>query len=183
VSRLIHLVRHAEPAASWGSDPDPGLSVLGHRQATAFADGFVGPAGVWSSPMKRCQETSLPLLAKLGGQSRIVPAVSEIPTPLGLADPRAWLTDLLHARWSDQPADLCKWREGVLASLQSVDGAGPPLVVFTHFIAINAVVSALTDDPRVTCFQPGHASCTTLRLSQGALELVAKGAEMTAVLT
>jgi broad specificity phosphatase PhoE len=187
VSRLIHLIRHGEPAASWGADPDPCLSALGHRQAVARAEELVSSLGseleVWTSPMQRCRQTAAPLLDGLSIDGLIVPAVSEIPTPEGLADPRGWLTGLLHGTWDEIDAGLQSWRDGTIGAVAGISETGPPLVIFTHFIAINALVSHVTDDRRVTCFQPGHASCTVLQLSAGRLTLVSTGAEQAVVLT
>jgi broad specificity phosphatase PhoE len=183
VSRTIHLVRHAEPAASWGADPDPGLSTLGQQQAQAFAASFGGPATLWTSPMARCRETAGPLAARLRQVPEIVPAVSEIPTPHGLSDARGWLMDVLRGHWPDQAATIQSWRESVVTAVSDASVDGPPLVIFTHFIAINAVVSAITGDSRVTVFQPGHASVTTLVLEDGRLRLVSTGAEQAIVLT
>jgi broad specificity phosphatase PhoE len=183
VSRIIHLVRHAEPAATWGADPDPGLSGLGHQQAAALAGGLPEAVELWTSPMARCRQTAAPLATRLGHTPLVVPAVSEIPMPQGLDDPRSWLTSVLHGQWADQTDEIRSWRDAAVAAVAGAAPADTPLVIFTHFIAINAIVSAITGEGRVTCFQPGHASITTLQLDAGRLTLVAKGAEQAIVLT
>jgi broad specificity phosphatase PhoE len=183
MNRCIALVRHGEPAASWGADADPGLSAFGHQQARAIADRFGDDTEVWTSPMRRCRETAAPLLARLGREARIVPEVSEIPAPEGQADPRAWLMGVLKGRWNVLGAELQAWRRGVLAGLAGADPSGPRLVVFTHFIAINSVVSYLQADPRVMAFQPGHASVTELSLGTDGLSLVSLGQAQPIVLT
>jgi broad specificity phosphatase PhoE len=35
---MIYLIRHGEPAGSYGAHPNPGLTELGARQAAAAAD-------------------------------------------------------------------------------------------------------------------------------------------------
>ena len=47
--------------------------------------------------------------------------------------------------------------------------------IFTHFVAINAVISAATGDDRVLSFQPDHASITTFDVKAGKLTLVERG--------
>jgi broad specificity phosphatase PhoE len=51
------------------------------------------------------------------------------------------------------------------------DGAA----IFTHFVAINAAVSAATGDDRVLSFQPGHASITVFEVEDGKLRLIERG--------
>ncbi len=53
----------------------------------------------------------------------------------------------------------------------------PSTAVFSHFVAINAVVSVLSGDDRVIGFRPDHTSITTLRLVEGGLRLVERGRE------
>ncbi|WP_308238452.1 hypothetical protein [Phenylobacterium sp. J367] len=51
--------------------------------------------------------------------------------------------------------------------------------MFSHYVAINAVVSALAGDPRVLHFRPDHTSITVLETDGERLTLVAKGREAT----
>ena len=50
-------------------------------------------------------------------------------------------------------------------------------MVFSHFVAINAVVSHLEGQDQVIVFRPDHTSRTTLRLDGDALKLVERGPE------
>ncbi|HBM88421.1 MAG TPA: histidine phosphatase family protein, partial [Rhodobiaceae bacterium] len=63
----IYMIRHGEAAAGWSEDKDPGLSDLGRAQSEAAAKTIMSREAsalpVLSSPLKRCQETSLPLVA------------------------------------------------------------------------------------------------------------------------
>ena len=61
----LSLVRHGR-AAGWDTDPDPGLDALGQRQAQAVATRLapVGPQLILCSPLRRCWETSAPLVAR-----------------------------------------------------------------------------------------------------------------------
>ena len=49
--------------------------------------------------------------------------------------------------------------------------------VFSHFVAINAVVSSLTGSDQVIVFRPDHTSCTTFAAGPHGLEIVERGAE------
>ena len=182
----LYLIRHGKPAASWGGhDDDPGLDDTGRGQAETARDVLLGlppaqrPKLVVSSPLARCRETAEPTARALGVEVEIDPAVGEIPTPAALApDARPeWLRQAFQGRWQDIAGDLDydAWRREIVASLHRRGDTA----VFSHFVAINAVVSHLTDDPRVVAFRPDHASVTVLETDGERLTLVAKGREAT----
>src|ERR1700693_5457546 len=82
----IYMVRHGKAAAGFGEDMDPGLDALGHAQAQAVAQKLspIGPLPILSSPLRRTQETAVPL-AKLWTRAPIIEtAVAEIPSPKGM---------------------------------------------------------------------------------------------------
>ena len=181
----LYLIRHAEPAATWGGgDPDPGLSERGRTQALAARDALLAmpeallPQRVVSSPLRRCRETAQPLADALGVALEIDPAVGEVPTPASLSDgERApWLRAAFQGRWSDIEGDLdyTAWRRGVAEAVARHAGAA----VFSHFVAINAALSWATADERVVVARPDHASIHTFAaLADGSLTLVELGAQ------
>ena len=180
----LYLIRHARPTSSWGQgDDDPGLDAQGQAQAKAACEALLGlptevrPQQVASSPLRRCRETARPLAAALGRDPEIIAAVGEIPTPRALAaDARpAWLANAFDGCWADIVGDLDyeAWRRGVAESLLSRGRTA----VFSHYLAINAVVSLLTGDERVIAFRPDHASITELETDGRSLTLIAKGRE------
>lgn len=175
---LIYLVRHAEPAATWGAHPNPGLSELGHQQAAAAAVRLaeVGAKGLISSPLARCQETAQPSAAALGFTPHIEPRVAEIPVPAHVTDHRAWLTAVMSGSWQDAHVEqgLRDWRDQIGQALSELD---QDTLVFSHFVAINAAVGIATQSDRVTCFKPGHASITILRNVGGILKVESLGEE------
>lgn len=185
MSRL-YLIRHGKPAAVWGeADEDPGLDAAGRAQAEAARDYLMSlpqaerPSRVFSSPLRRCRETAAPTAAALGVEVEIEPFVGEIPTPKALsAEERpAWLRGVFQGRWKEVEGDLDydAWRREIVASLH----ARGDTAVFSHYVAINAVVSHLVGDDRVLHFRPDHASITVLETDGERLTLVAQGREAT----
>ena len=155
---MIFLVRHGEAAASWGEHPDPGLSDVGHSQAEAVCDALIERGGqrVVSSPMQRCRETAAPLARRLALTPDISPAVSEIGTPAGVEDRVNWLQELMTGTWPEGMLHFCN------AATDFVDSCPIGTVIFSHFVAINAVVGRLCDSPDVLIFRPGYCSITIL---------------------
>lgn len=183
MSRL-YLIRHGKPAAVWGeADEDPGLDEAGKAQANAARDYLMSlpkadrPTRVVSSPLRRCRETAMPTAEALGVEVEIDPFVGEIPTPQALnAEQRpAWLKSVFQGRWKDVEGDLDydAWRGDVVRALYARAGTA----VFSHYVAINAVVSQLAGDERVLVFRPDHTSITTLETDGERLTLVEQGRE------
>lgn len=180
----LYLIRHGKPASTWGgAEADPGLDETGRAQAQAACEWLMGlpavdrPKRVVSSPLRRCRETAEPTARALGVDIEIDPTVGEIPTPKALPEPErpAWLRRAFAGTWVQIEGDLDygAWRAAIAESLiRRGDTA-----VFSHYVAINAVVSKLTDDERVLCFRPDHASITVLETDGEALTLVERGAE------
>lgn len=184
---LIYLIRHGEPASGWGEpegSPDPGLTDLGHKQARAVGarlaalQGAEKPTRLLTSPLRRCRQTAEPFAELSGLSPEVAPAVAEIPTPAGVVGPdRApWLRTAMAGRWSEiDGIDGVAWRDGVVAALLQAGGAA----VFTHFVAINAAVSAATGADTVLAFRPAQGSITTLRIDGGHLKLEQLGESLT----
>ena len=181
---LIYLIRHGRPQSDWGgADHDPGLDDVGSAQARSVADRLMAlqpadrPVRVVSSPLRRCRETAEPTARALGVAIEIDPAVGEIPTPAGLAeaDRPAWLRSAMEGNWADIVGDLDydQWRKAAATALIGHAGAA----VFSHFVAINGVLSTLSGDPRVITCRPDHTAMTTLRVGVKGLELAQRGAE------
>jgi broad specificity phosphatase PhoE len=180
----VYLIRHGRPASTWGDpDPDPGLDAEGEAQAQAAAAALLAlpvelrPVRVVSSPLRRCRETAAPLARALGVEIEIVPEVGEIPTPAALAAEArpAWLRSAFEGRWSDIVGDIDyeAWRRAVHGAVVNRPGAA----VFSHFVAINAVVSILQGSDAVIGFRPDHASVTILEVEGDGACLVRQGAE------
>ena len=173
---MIYLVRHGEAAASWGDHPDPGLSELGQKQAAAAADALIalGATSAITSPMLRCRETALPFEQRTGLVATVAPEVSEIATPEGIDDRVVWLRTLMAGEWQGGTHSFSDWRG---AMLDFVMGLADQTVVFSHFVAINALVGMIEANPRVVVFRPGHCSVTQLARVNGSLSIAEYGSE------
>jgi broad specificity phosphatase PhoE len=180
----VHLIRHARPAATWGgADDNPGLDETGRAQARAVAETLLAlpvglrPIAVASSPLRRCRETAAPFAEALGVAVEIVPAVGEVPTPAALAaDERsAWLRAAFAGDWGDIVGDLDY--EGWRCEVAQAVAARPQHAIFSHFVAINAVVSLIVGDDRVLGFRPDHGAITTLGAAPAGLVLLERGRE------
>jgi broad specificity phosphatase PhoE len=180
----VFIIRHARPSAAWGgADEDPGLDEMGRRQAVGAARVLAGlppnerPLAVASSPLRRCLETAGPLAEALGVTIEKVAEVGEIPTPAKLASAQRgeWLRRSLVGDWDQIEGDLDyeRWRRGVAAAVM----ARARYAIFSHFVAINAVVSLIATARRVVVFRPDHVSITVLDTRPTGLELVERGRE------
>ena len=182
---ILYLVRHAKPAATWGEATDPGLDsegMLQARQRAADLHSRLPTLRIYTSPLRRCQETALPLADRWAITPEIFPAVAEIPSPpLSAAERRAWLTAGMQGTWQQLQAnsppgspDYLAWRETLIAALK---GLPTDSVIFTHYIAINVAVGAAQAHDRVLSFRPGHASVTTLDVSDDRIVVRELGTE------
>lgn len=179
----IFLVRHGEAAASWGEDPDPGLSQLGGQQAARAATQLLPQltlegVNLISSPLLRAQETAQPLAQSLSLPVSIDEAFREIPAPVPLGDRKQWLQAFMKQQWHEQPEALKDWRIAALSQIRSLNRSA---VIFTHFLVLNAIIGEILERPETLVFWPDNASVTQLKLTANSLELVELGAQMETV--
>lgn len=180
----VHVIRHGRPASTWGdADEDPGLDAAGRAQSVAVAAEILAlpeaqrPTRVVSSPLRRCRETAEPLAAALGVDILVDPRVGEIPTPSALRHEErpAWLRRAFGGRWDEivGDRDYVEWTKAVAGALREHAGAA----VFSHFVALNAAVSAATGQVEVMAFRPDHCSRTVFAVEGDRLIPVEKGRE------
>ena len=178
----LHLVRHGHAAASWTEHQDPGLDALGESQAQAVGAELarrLRPAPIRSSPLLRTQLTARPLAERWERTVVLDPAFGEVPSPS--SDPgerRAWLSAALVSHWQDLGGAVAAWRDRLLEAAAST---AEDTVVFTHFVAINAVVGAALGRPETVTFAPANASVTEIEVdaATGTLSVVRMGVEAT----
>jgi broad specificity phosphatase PhoE len=173
----IYLVRHGEAAAHWTEEIDAELSSAGSEQAAAVARalGPRGPFAIISSPLRRARASAVPLEALWQMPARVEHAIAEIPTQgVALAERQSWLVGLAERGW--QSADVASqgWRRGVIDFVTSLETNA---VIFTHFVAINALVGAALERDDVYLFRPANASVTVIENDGGRLRLIERGEE------
>ncbi len=166
-----------------GAETDPGLSQRGREQAEAVARALAlqGALQLFSSPMRRCLETAAPLARLARREPRIDPRVSEVQTPSGVADRRAWLEENFawrpgagQRRWASLDASLRAWRENAIMAVREINTDS---AVFTHFIAMNAIVgAALASEDTIVC-RPPYGAIAEMEVGKGVLRVVNLGAE------
>ena len=93
---------------------------------------------------------------------------------LGIAVPKGAGGAVVRSKIKRQLREV--WRSRLLAAVGEV---AEDIVVFTHFVAINAVVAAAEDRAEVMVFAPANASVTVIDADpdSGALTVVARGSE------
>ncbi|MBW1892038.1 MAG: histidine phosphatase family protein [Deltaproteobacteria bacterium] len=192
----IYLIRHGRAAAGWGESVDPGLDGTGKKQAAGILKtlGEMQPMPIVSSPMARARETAEPLaktwncipvidsrftetaepLAKTWNCIPVIDSrFTEIPTPANIPSSRkAWIKAVLSKNWDELSGELQAWRENLILAACSLP---VDTVVFTHFIAINALVGKAVRDNNVLVFLPDNTSITSLTVNGTSLMLLGKG--------
>lgn len=178
--KRIYLVRHGRAAAGWDTDPDPGLDDLGREQASRTANelGRLTPMATFSSPLRRCRETASFLLAEWRLEHSVLTIaeeVREIPSPpeIPMGERVPWLRSAMAGRWSDLGTRYTEFRDGVVRFVASRPSDS---VIFSHFIAINAVIGSCIGDDRMVIDSLDNASVTVVEVGDdGELRLVERG--------
>ena len=185
----IYMIRHGKAAAGWDGDADPGLNELGLAQAEAVAKKVqalvAAPVSIYSSPLKRCEETAAPLAAAWGVTPQIEAGVGEIPPPLEDLTARTdWLRRVMAGTWEglyrdavsvESGVDFRGWNDNVVNTLNAFKGEA--VVIFSHFIALNAAYCAATGAADVVSFAPENCSLSIFDTDGTSLSLVAQGEE------
>ena len=181
-SLQIALVRHGRASAGWDTAIDPEIDELGRSQANDAAvelnQIFIGQQiEIISSPLLRCQQTAEAFAKLRGGELRIANQVAEIPSPIGveMRDRVDWLRVAMQGTWADLGDDYVAFRNRCVDFVRELNSN---TIVFSHFIAINAVVGALLDDDRLVIRKLDNCSITLLeRDSAGDLRIAQSGHE------
>jgi broad specificity phosphatase PhoE len=184
----IYMIRHGKAAAGWDGDADPGLDATGHVQAEAVAQDLAtrlsAPVALYTSPLLRCRETAKPLEAMWQTEAVVEARVAEIPSPIeDLVARTVWLRRVMAGSWDELSADPDSagmdfegWRSDVVRALVTL-GKGEDIVVFSHFIALNAAYCAATGANQIVAFRPDNCSVSVFETDGDALRLVTQGHE------
>ena len=136
---------------------------------------------VVTSPLLRCQQTAFPTATAWGVDAVIDPRVGEIPSPEGysLENRVEWLREAMAGTWAEvasrSGAHYGTYRDTIASA---ISGLRVDTVVFSHFIAINAVIGAATADDRVVIASLDNCSITVFDVSDsGDIRLVETGGQ------
>lgn len=182
MSVRLQLVRHGRAAAGWNVDRDPVLDELGQQQAVAVAQQLfsLGPLPLYSSPLRRCQETSGPLSELWNTTPIIEPRVAEIPSPVGIAleERVEWLRVAMAGTWAQlgmSDGDVyTQYRQDLLNTLSAMPHDA---VIFSHFIAINVVIGEAFSDDRLVVKSLDNCSVTSVLVHEGKFTIEEMGRE------
>ena len=172
------MVRHGRAAAGWDTDADPGLDEIGREQAAVTAKQLaqLPHMALVASPMKRCRETASFLSALLGHVPiTFEPLVTEIPSPDGhaLGERIEWLRAAMAGTWGELGSLYTDFRDDVV---RYVAHCPTDTVIFSHFIAINAVIGSCLSDDRLVIDSLDNASVTVFETDGiGGLRLIERG--------
>lgn len=184
------LVRHAEPVRvapgeRGGGPVDPELTAAGRDQAERLA-AWLAPEGidhVITSPLLRARETAAPLLARLGLEPEIDPALTEydaradhyIPVEeLRENDDDRWKA-MIEGRWEDFGAEAPEvFRARVLPRMAEVAAAHPGerVAVICHGGVVNVYLADVVGIDRMLWFDPAYTSVSRARVSRSGIRSI-----------
>ena len=177
----IYMVRHGRASAGWDTAVDPDLDEIGQHQAERVADELFAltntPLTIVSSPLARCRQTAQPLATKWGIEPIIQSEVAEIPSPEGVDMSKRveWLRVAMTKTWTELGDRYTTYRDILVNYVSSLT---TDTVIFSHFVAINAVIGHATQDDQVLTMSLDNCSVTvfekqpdgTLMLKRGGRE-------------
>lgn len=182
----LWLIRHALPVRIDGGDApaDPGLAEEGAEQARQLASWWApfGADHVYSSPMRRAQETSEPLAATLGHEVRTVPELKEFDSHLSTyipieelrADPALWQAAVDEWLSPEAEEQRQSFRATVVEAIDAIAAAhaGERVAVVCHGGVINAYLSSVISLPGTMFFEPAYTSVSRVISSSTHRQLV-----------
>jgi broad specificity phosphatase PhoE len=78
----------------------------------------------------------------------------------------------MQGKWQDQTKELQRWQQSMRDCLLELK---EDTAIFTHFVAINAMVAAATNNNSVLVFKPDNGSITQFDTGAGELRLLNRG--------
>ncbi len=182
----LWLIRHGLPQRIDGGDApaDPELAPEGVDQAQRLSEWWsrFGPDAIYSSPLRRAQETAAPLARTLGLDVAIDPGLEEFDAHLSFyipleelrADEERW--QQLVAEWlsPEAEAERQRFRERVVDSIDGIAARHPGqrVAVVCHGGVINAYLSRLLSLPGTMFFEPAYTSVSRTLASGANRQLV-----------
>jgi broad specificity phosphatase PhoE len=173
------FVRHGLPERITGADgpADPPLAAEGRQHAERLARWLQAHGGVdavWSSPLRRAQETAAPIAAAFGLEVHVDDDLAEYDrnsphyVPLEeLKHDADWLA-AVAAEWAALEADPAPFRDRVTAAVDRAIEAHPGqrVAVVCHGGVINAYVGGQLGTDRILFFEPRYTSVSRVMASR-----------------
>ena len=172
------MVRHGRASAGWDTAVDPDLDEIGQHQAERAADELHTltnkPLTIISSPLARCQQTARPLATKWGIEPIIHNEVAEIPSPEGVDMSKRveWLRIAMTKTWTELGERYTAYRDTLVDYVTSLHH---DTVIFSHFVAINAVIGHATQDDQVLTMSLDNCSVTVFEKQPGGTLMLKRG--------
>jgi broad specificity phosphatase PhoE len=161
------MVRHGQADAAWHESPDPGLSELGRQQALQAAQqmSHLDSIAIISSPLLRCQQTAQPFAEAKNTPISIHTEVSEIPTPSNIAfeERGPWLQQAMAGTWQELGQQFVDYKNDIGSFVKNLQH---DTVIFSHFIAINAVIGFVTNKDQLMLARLDNCSITTFHIDE-----------------
>lgn len=168
------LIRHGRPTRDDGSDgangpADPGLSPVGRQQAAALADWLAAEPidAIYSSPMRRAQETAAPLADQLG--LKVTPEADIAEYDAGAASyiPIEELKAAGDPRWMELPDDVPAFQSRVVEAVERIvaDHASGKVALVCHGGVVNVYLSWVLKTAQELFFLPHYTSVSRVLAS------------------
>ncbi|MCW2717319.1 histidine phosphatase family protein [Pseudonocardia sp.] len=185
------LIRHARPMRLYAAQgqPDPDLDAEGTAQAEAVAAALAGEplVAIWSSPLRRAQQTAEPLARRHGltpvlddglreltvGEDSYVPIEARGPATASSQDMlNEWLTRL-HS--DEGRALVAAFRGRVSSAVDRIVAAQPHgvVAVVCHGGVINAVLTEALGLEALMTFHPDYTSVSRVLVGRSGRRHVA----------
>lgn len=166
------LIRHARPNRADGSDgapADPSLSPLGRRQAEALAAWLADERidALYTSPMRRAQETAAPLSEAVGRTAVVEPALAEWDAGATAYIPIEELRAAGDPRWKQLPDDVAGFQDRVVDGIEGIvaaHGSGTVAIV-CHGGVVNVYLSWVLGSANEMFFLPHYTSISRVLAS------------------
>ena len=178
---MLYLVRHGRTLVNGENRLqgriDHSLDEVGRRQSIEIARALKNIDRVISSPLLRCRQTASTFAKLRVLPVRVCAEVTEIPSPVGveMSGRVDWLREVMKGRWSDLDRNYLAFRDGLVEFVRAIEH---DTVIFSHFVAINAVIGALTNNDRLVIRSLDNCSLTLLECdAKGKLRVSQSGHE------
>jgi len=97
----------------------------------------------------------------------------EIPSNNIHADKkRDWLVNIFTTPINELPEAVKEWRNNLISWLEDIEDN---FIVTTHFMVINALISYLTSNNKISYFHPDYASRTEIFIKNGEMTKLVLG--------